>query len=432
MGKSTNPSVFISSTYEDLASHRSAIWKVIVNSLPLEIRGMEQFGARSEKPIDVCLEEVSKSDIFVCIIGMCYGSIEETEGKSFVELEYNKANSIRKERDLPILIYIIDEKKGSIHPIDVDCENRRFLHLFKKRLTKNHNIKTFENEADLSFSVVKDLTRTLQEKRILPERESKVFITAALNSGVFAHGDRILIGGTATGTSKSIGLWIFHDNFFLHQYIFVRADNSYVHAIPLEDIFSMPTGQYYVLLQHPGDNNIFDVLPVHELDSIQVVSIGSETFFKVAGEGSLKGVDAASALVNLLNNAMVDDVYTKLSFFIEEPWIHIDKIGDITKGDIFKITGTTNLAIGDKLIAEISPLFSQDELKLIQNETSKIIGFGVIIGSVTIVGGINYNQWSFDVDTSPMNEGKYSFNMHSIRQGGKEIIAQIDFLIKGK
>ncbi len=36
---------------------------------------MEFFGARPGRPIDVCLEEVRKSDLLVVIVGLKYGSL---------------------------------------------------------------------------------------------------------------------------------------------------------------------------------------------------------------------------------------------------------------------------------------------------------------------------------------------------------------------
>ena len=62
--------------------------------------------------------------------------------------------------------------------------------------------------------------------------------------------------------------------------------------------------------------------------------------FKLLGAGSLQGSDAAEALVQGINDANVDDTYTKLQFLVEDPVIRIDPIGDKHVGDKFTITAT--------------------------------------------------------------------------------------------
>lgn len=82
--------VFISSTYEDLKQHRAKIWDVL-NKFDVNIRGMEQFGARKETPLNTCISEVEQSDIYIGIIAMRLGSIELNTEKSYTQLEYEKA-----------------------------------------------------------------------------------------------------------------------------------------------------------------------------------------------------------------------------------------------------------------------------------------------------------------------------------------------------
>jgi hypothetical protein len=82
--------VFISSTYIDLVSHRKAIWDLLAE-YDVNVKGMEAFGARKEAPIETCLNEVSQSDIYIGIIANRLGSIENISGKSFTQLEYERA-----------------------------------------------------------------------------------------------------------------------------------------------------------------------------------------------------------------------------------------------------------------------------------------------------------------------------------------------------
>ena len=51
-----NKTVFISSTYDDLKEYRRAVWELL-EKFDVNVRGMEQFGARKEAPLATCLTE---------------------------------------------------------------------------------------------------------------------------------------------------------------------------------------------------------------------------------------------------------------------------------------------------------------------------------------------------------------------------------------
>ncbi|HXM50058.1 MAG TPA: DUF4062 domain-containing protein [Pyrinomonadaceae bacterium] len=59
-----NKTVFISSTYDDLKEYRRAVWELL-EKFDVNVRGMEQFGARKEAPLATCLAEVEQSDIYL-------------------------------------------------------------------------------------------------------------------------------------------------------------------------------------------------------------------------------------------------------------------------------------------------------------------------------------------------------------------------------
>lgn len=149
--------VFVSSTYEDLIPYRNEVHRVLIR-LEQIIKGMEYFGSNSKKPLEVCLETVRNCKVFVGIIGMRYGSIEETTQKSFTQLEYEEAIKNK----IPILIYLIDEN----HPISpkfVDKDERAtMLSDFKAIITKNHTISYFTTPEDLGKKLSSDLLDVLE------------------------------------------------------------------------------------------------------------------------------------------------------------------------------------------------------------------------------------------------------------------------------
>lgn len=146
------PTVFISSTYNDLKLHRNQVWRVI-KAFDINIRGMEEFGAKKETPLETCLREVEKSDIYIGIISMRYGSIDNSSGKSYTQLEYERA----LEKNLDILIYLIDEDNGIVKTGNIDFSYKQEkLQAFKLEL-RRHTVDVFINEVDLAQKIQKKL-----------------------------------------------------------------------------------------------------------------------------------------------------------------------------------------------------------------------------------------------------------------------------------
>ena len=140
----------------------------MLDKLKLGINGMEIFGARTAEPIQTCVEEVKKSRIFIGILGMRYGSIESESGKSFVQIEYETAVSEK----IDTLMYIIDEEKSLLPPINVEkFENAKKLEDFKEYLRKNHTVDTFSSPDDLANKIERDIVRLMTEKGIVIDEE---------------------------------------------------------------------------------------------------------------------------------------------------------------------------------------------------------------------------------------------------------------------
>ncbi len=164
--------VFISSTYKDLKHHRTEIWKRIQN-LDIEVLGMENFGARKSSPLETCLEEVDRSDIYIGIISMCAGTIHSELKKSYTELEYQRA--LEKGKD--IWIYLIDENDGVIKAGDIEFgERQEYLKKFKERL-KSHTVDFFIDEKNLAEKIFKKLKSVAPKIKKLAKRPQQLECT---------------------------------------------------------------------------------------------------------------------------------------------------------------------------------------------------------------------------------------------------------------
>jgi O-acetyl-ADP-ribose deacetylase (regulator of RNase III) len=90
-------SVFVSSTYKDLADCRHAV-KDAISKCDLFFRGMEHFGADSDRlpAASLIVAEVRKADVYLGIFGVRYGSIDPVTGLSMTELEFREAETSKK------------------------------------------------------------------------------------------------------------------------------------------------------------------------------------------------------------------------------------------------------------------------------------------------------------------------------------------------
>ncbi|MDD1724491.1 MAG: DUF3821 domain-containing protein, partial [Methanospirillum sp.] len=235
----------------------------------------------------------------------------------------------------------------------------------------------------------------------------KPYIQATASASVVAKGDKLYLRGTAEGDpSKGIAIWILGKNKVLYATESVNDDMSFEHEIKGATTETLYAGQYFVVVQHPMYNNEFDVYPDNPLEPQYVYGsypTRNSQVFKVGGAGALQGTDAAEALVQAIDNAMVDDTYTKLQFLVEEAKITINPIGEQTVGSKFEITGTTNLMYDDNdLLVEVTSSSFKPTDKSQSGE------FNGATGTVKVQQGTDgLNKWSFNVDASTFKPDEY-------------------------
>ena len=87
--------VFVCSTFDDLVEEREGVLDAI-RRVQQRHNAMEFFGARAGQPIEICLDEVRKSDLLVVIVGLKYGSLAPGLGISYSQAEYEEGVAARK------------------------------------------------------------------------------------------------------------------------------------------------------------------------------------------------------------------------------------------------------------------------------------------------------------------------------------------------
>ncbi|MDD2473917.1 MULTISPECIES: hypothetical protein [unclassified Methanoculleus] len=80
----------------------------------------------------------------------------------------------------------------------------------------------------------------------------------------------------------------------------------------------------------------------------------------------------------------------------------IDEVGSVVAGEMVTISGTTNLAPGNRLIITVTPVGFEPTNKSASGRTSGTSGTAVVEeGSTTT------NTWSFEADTTGFEPGEY-------------------------
>ena len=235
---------------------------------------------------------------------------------------------------------------------------------------------------------------------------NKPCVIANVNPTTIAQGDDIHVTGDAYGSpSPGVGIWILGKYYASYANETVNKNGTF--AYHLTNTTYLAAGQYFAIIQHPMYNDQFDLAPQANnpaagqiavvrpiIDAPLAVAGLLPPVFILKGSGSLQGSDAATALVNEMNSPDIDDTYNKLTFMVEESWTIIDPIGERYAGETFTISGTTNLAAGNNLSIEVTPLAT---------------AVPVTSGSTCVSAGAIEGQsiWEFTVDTSSYTPGKY-------------------------
>lgn len=155
--------VFMSSTYVDMQKYREAIRNALTKADCLSY-GMERFGASAVPPLEKCYEELSACQIYVCALGMRYGSIDEQTQKSYTQLEYEKAESL----GIPILAFLMDSKTVALVEGEYDTgDSADKLRSFKEKIKNSKTVTCdyFDSPASLEGKVYQAVKNEIERQK---------------------------------------------------------------------------------------------------------------------------------------------------------------------------------------------------------------------------------------------------------------------------
>ncbi len=140
--------IFISSTYEDLKEERQSAIATIDRFA--QAVAMEKFFASRHPSKTVCLNKLQECDAVVLLLGSKYGTIDEEEGISITEIEYNAAKALH----LPIFVFLKCNTEGKWHSNETNLE-RLDKHLaFKAQLDSERYRRSFYTPEHLATEII--------------------------------------------------------------------------------------------------------------------------------------------------------------------------------------------------------------------------------------------------------------------------------------
>src|SRR4051812_43213272 len=137
--------VYISSTFEDLRAERQAAYQG-VRRLRHDAIAMEDYVAADQRPLDRCLADVRRSDIYVGLLGWRYGYVPAGRTRSITELEFREAVKAKK----PCLLFLQD---SSVKPRAVNRDDRAHIERLRASVGRKYLASFFTTSDDLAAKV---------------------------------------------------------------------------------------------------------------------------------------------------------------------------------------------------------------------------------------------------------------------------------------
>ena len=245
------------------------------------------------------------------------------------------------------------------------------------------------------------------------------FIQLVTAPEVVAQGTAAEFIGTAEATQK-VYYYVFGTNFFTAAEVGASDfdENEFTFEIAKTTTANMSAGQYFVVIQHPMYDNLFNIAPNYTTATpaklsgdIVLNSTGDATATEANKENTLFNVNqrqtanAAQALCDALDSQNIDDMYVKYSFFIvgEDESFSIAAIPtEVAQGETFTISGVSTANAGKFVTVEmVSTAFAA-----VPKET---VGSAAFIAVTTQIA--DDGTWEVTMDTSNLNVDEYSLSV---------------------
>ncbi|MEA5036776.1 hypothetical protein SDC9_31554 [bioreactor metagenome] len=230
------------------------------------------------------------------------------------------------------------------------------------------------------------------------------FLSASAESSVVARGNNINITGNAPGTTQLI-YYIFGTNMFASSTISVNDDGSYSIEIATD---TYDTGQYFVVVQHPMYDRLFNIGPVAAESGGYYIKMNVNGDY-TSGDAVLlfntldrQSANAAQALCQAMDFQNIDDIYVKLTVIVAQPCLTMNPVSDIVKGEPLTVSGTTNLEEGTVITVDVlSIAYTAVDKTTVGSESF------INLTTTVVKGADGVNTWEVTFDTTGLNADTY-------------------------
>jgi formylglycine-generating enzyme required for sulfatase activity len=183
------PTVYVSSTFNDLEAHRAAL-KTALEKTRYDVECMEKYTAFDQRPLDRCLADVAATDVYVLLIAHRYGyrpPENNPQRRSITQLEYEQASRHNK----PRLVFTI-HSDHDWKPKWIDSgEDGTDLAAFRAEVEASHGVGSFTTADQLASLVLQALQALRPPSLDSGSLRTRTYTPADLQSWVDRHRDRL-------------------------------------------------------------------------------------------------------------------------------------------------------------------------------------------------------------------------------------------------
>ncbi len=148
--------IYVSSTFRDLEECRRVVHTTL-RRLRQDDVAMEYYVAEPERPVEVCLRDVRRCDLYVGIFAWRYGHVPEGHDQSITELEYRAAIEAGK----PCLIFLLHEDASWPRSMMDRGDAADRIEALRADLQNSHIVAFFATTQELGTLVATAVSRQL-------------------------------------------------------------------------------------------------------------------------------------------------------------------------------------------------------------------------------------------------------------------------------
>lgn len=160
--------IYLSSTYEDLKEYRRAVFGALRKS-GYQVVAMEDYAAADHRPVDQCLKDVERADIYVGLFAFRYRYVpppqhQNLKGLSITELEFRHAEALQK----PCLNFVVNDSTPwpRLYDDAYKSEDKgERIRALRQYLLTEKLVSTFGSPYELASLVVAGVTKHLEGKK---------------------------------------------------------------------------------------------------------------------------------------------------------------------------------------------------------------------------------------------------------------------------